>query len=159
MWYNKYLRFSSWKASVFGVFLVRIFPHLTWIRRDTKYQMQENTDQKNFEYGHFSRSFHECSDPPSHFIGLLKRLYFVFIWLPALVTGTLLRCLHLDITQVLTYWVECLHQRTLFFINNSFISNARLKLAKNQAKVKQHPEAELFIWKLFASLIHVITKK
>ena len=25
---------SGWKVSVFGVFLVRIFPHLSWIRRD-----------------------------------------------------------------------------------------------------------------------------
>ena len=30
-----------------------------------------------------------------------------------------------------------------FFISNTFISNARLKLAKNQANAKQHPEAEL----------------
>ena len=32
-----------------------------------------------------------------------------------------------------------------FFIRNTFISNTRLKLAKNQAKVKQHSEAELWI--------------
>ena len=32
---------------------------------------------------------------------------------------------------------------TLFCISNSFISNARLKLAKNQANAKQHHEAEL----------------
>ena len=32
-----------------------------------------------------------------------------------------------------------------FFIRNSFISNARLKLAKNQANAKQHPEAELVL--------------
>ena len=30
-----------------------------------------------------------------------------------------------------------------FFISNTFTSNARLKLAKNQANAKQHPEAEL----------------
>ena len=30
-----------------------------------------------------------------------------------------------------------------FFISNAFISNARLKLAKNSAKAKQHPETEL----------------
>ena len=30
-----------------------------------------------------------------------------------------------------------------FFISNNFISNTRLKLAKIQAKTKQHPEAEL----------------
>ena len=27
----------AWKVSVFGVFLVRIFPHLDWIRKDTPY--------------------------------------------------------------------------------------------------------------------------
>ena len=26
---------TAWKVSVFGVFLVRVFPHLDWIRRDT----------------------------------------------------------------------------------------------------------------------------
>ena len=30
-------RFTAWKVSVFGVFLVRIFPHLDWIRRDISY--------------------------------------------------------------------------------------------------------------------------
>ena len=30
-----------------------------------------------------------------------------------------------------------------FFIRNTFISNARLKLAKNQAKSEQHTQAEL----------------
>ena len=33
---------------------------------------------------------------------------------------------------------------TPFFRSNTFMSNARLKLAKNQAKAKQHPEAEIF---------------
>ena len=32
---------------------------------------------------------------------------------------------------------------TRFFISNTLISNARLKLAKNQAKAKHHPETEL----------------
>ena len=40
--------FTAWKVSVFGVFLVGIFPHSDWI--------WENMDQKNSEYGHFSRS-------------------------------------------------------------------------------------------------------
>ena len=35
---------------------------------------------------------------------------------------------------------------TVFFISNTFISNARLKLTKNQAKAKQHPEAELLLF-------------
>ena len=39
----------------------------------------------------------------------------------------------------------------LFFISNTFISNARLKMAKNQANAKQHPEAELL---LFENLLH-----
>ena len=41
--------------SVFGVILVRIFPHSDWIRRETPYlvQMRENADQNNSEYGYF----------------------------------------------------------------------------------------------------------
>ena len=39
---------TAWKVFVLGIFLVRIFPHLDWIPRDT--------DQKNSEYRHFSRS-------------------------------------------------------------------------------------------------------
>ena len=35
----------------------------------------------------------------------------------------------------------------LFFISNTFVSNARLILAKNQAKSKKHPEAELLRFK------------
>ena len=38
---------TAWEVSVFGVILVRIFPHSDWIR--------ENADQNNSEYGHFSR--------------------------------------------------------------------------------------------------------
>ena len=48
------------KVSVFGVFLVRIFPQSTKygeIRIISPYsvQMQENTDQKNSEHEHFLR--------------------------------------------------------------------------------------------------------
>ena len=39
------------------------------------------------------------------------------------------------------------------FTSNTFICNNRLKLAKNQANAKQHPEA---ISKLFTFFIHVI---
>ena len=46
---------------------------------------------------------------------------------------------------------------TDFVISNTFIGNARLKLAKNQAKFKQHLEAELLLFKNFLFyLIHVI---
>ena len=48
---------TAWKVSVFGVILVRIFPHSDWIRRDPYLvQMLENTDQNNSEYGNFLRS-------------------------------------------------------------------------------------------------------
>ena len=53
---------TAWKVSVFGDFLVRIFPLSDWIRRDTKYlspysaRMRENMDQRNSKYGHFLRS-------------------------------------------------------------------------------------------------------
>ena len=49
--YFKFCRifYTAWKVSVFGVFVVRIFPHSYWI-----VWMRENTDQKNSEYWHFS---------------------------------------------------------------------------------------------------------
>ena len=39
---------TTWKVSVFGVFLVHILLHSDWIRRDTEYsvQMRQNKDQK-----------------------------------------------------------------------------------------------------------------
>ena len=46
---------TAWKVSVFGVFLVLIFPYSDWIRRDT-----ECMDQKNSEYGHFLHSLTSC---------------------------------------------------------------------------------------------------
>ena len=50
---------TVWNVSKYGVFLVRIFPHSDWIRRDTndtnagKYRAK-----KNSVFGHFSRSGH-----------------------------------------------------------------------------------------------------
>ena len=46
--------YSVWKVFVFGVFLVRIFPHSDWVRKDTPYlcvsaylgQMRENATTK-----------------------------------------------------------------------------------------------------------------
>ena len=38
----------------------------------------------------------------------------------------------------------------LFFINNNFISKARRKLAKNKAKAKQHPGAELLLFENYS---------
>ena len=55
-----YIHIAS-KVSVFGVILVRIFPHLEWIRKDTPYLSvfnpnAGNADQNNSEDGHFLRS-------------------------------------------------------------------------------------------------------
>ena len=44
-----------------------------------------------------------------------------------------------------------------FFISNTFLSNASLKLTKNQANAKQHSEVELL--PLFIFFIHVIIQK
>ena len=43
-----------------------------------------------------------------------------------------------------------------FFISNTFISDTRLKLAKNWAKARQHPEAKLLVFELLLtfSLLH-----
>ena len=37
-----------------------------------------------------------------------------------------------------------------FFMSNTFISNIRLKLAKNQANAKQQPEAELLLFEKYS---------
>ena len=42
-----------------------------------------------------------------------------------------------------------------FFTGNTFISNARLKLAKNETNPKQHPEAELLV---FENYLHSSSK-
>ena len=39
---------------------------------------------------------------------------------------------------------------TRFFISNTFISNTRLKFAKNQANAKKHPEAELSLFENYS---------
>ena len=41
---------------------------------------------------------------------------------------------------------------TPFFISNTFISKARLILVKNQAKAKQDPEAELFLFENYSKI-------
>ena len=45
------------------------------------------------------------------------------------------------------FFINVIH---VFFINNSFIKNARLKLAKNQAVAKQHPEAEFLLFENYS---------
>ena len=41
-----------------------------------------------------------------------------------------------------------------FFISNTFISNVKLKLAKNQANFKQHPQAELLLFENYLHSLH-----
>ena len=41
-----------------------------------------------------------------------------------------------------TLFRDVCYMNTRFFMSNTFISNARLKLTKNQARANQHPEAE-----------------
>ena len=49
--------------------------------------------------------------------------------------------------HLISIYVTCLHKLpyTLFFLSNTFMSNTRLKLPTNKAKVKRHPETELFL--------------
>ena len=41
-----------------------------------------------------------------------------------------------------------------FFISNTFISNNRLKLAKNQANAKQHPETEFLLFENYSRSLY-----
>ena len=61
-------------------------------------------------------------------------------------------------TQVSPYLFSLLELHA-FFISNTFISNARLKLAKHQAKAKQHPEAELLIFENYSLLSSTLSSK
>ena len=47
-----------------------------------------------------------------------------------------------DISRPLAY--------TLFYISNTLTSNARLKLAQNQANANQHPETELLLFENYS---------
>ena len=55
-----------------GAFLVRIFPHSASLRTDTpssySVQMPENTEEKNFEYGHFLPSDTHYLKPSSYLL-------------------------------------------------------------------------------------------
>ena len=47
----------------------------------------------------------------------------------------------------------------VFFIGKAFINNARLKLAKNQADAKQHPEAELLVFENYSHFSSTLSSK
>ena len=46
-----------------------------------------------------------------------------------------------------------------FFIRNPFISNGKLKLAKNQANAKQHPEADLLLFENYSHSSFILSSK
>ena len=48
--------------------------------------------------------------------------------------------------QIVEFSIFFLIRTAHFFINNTFIGNTRLKLATDQAKAKQHPQAEAFLF-------------
>ena len=50
-------------------------------------------------------------------------------------------------------------KNTRFFISNTFISNARLKLAKNQANAKQHCEAGLLLFESYSHSLSTLSSK
>ena len=74
-WYyqQRKIPFTMWKVSLFGVTLVRIFPHSDWIRRvrsisPYSVEIRENADQNNSEYGNFLRSVFKKSQILSNMI-------------------------------------------------------------------------------------------
>ena len=57
--FREFTDVTAYKVSIFGVILVRIFPHSDCTERygvSASVQMRENTDQNHSEYEHFSRS-------------------------------------------------------------------------------------------------------
>ena len=51
------------------------------------------------------------------------------------------------------------NENARFFISNTFISYTRLKLAKNQVKGKQHPEAELLLFENYMLSSSMLSSK
>ena len=58
-------------------------------------------------------------------------------------------------SQSLLYFLQ-LHAS---LISNTFISNARLKVAKNQANTKKHPEAELLLFENYSHSSSTLSSK
>ena len=57
------------------------------------------------------------------------------------------------------YIIKSYHPATRFFISNTFISNAGLKLPKNQANAKQQPEAELLLFENYSHSSSMLSSK
>ena len=73
--------------------------------------------------------------------------------------------LMLDLTFVVfVYYIatsasSSVYKRFAVFISNTFISNTRLKLAKNQANAKQNPEAELLLFENYSHSSSTLSSK
>ena len=63
---------------------------------------------------------------------------------------------HFDKDRVLAFY-ESLRQA--FFISSTFISNARLKWTKKQAKTKQHLEDELLLFEKYSLSLFTLSTK
>ena len=46
-----------------------------------------------------------------------------------------------------------------FFVSNTFISNARLQLAKNQANAKQNPEVEILLFENYSGFSSTLSSR
>ena len=69
---------------------------------------------------------------------------------------------HLKLRSMFVYMSIPLHIYVyilLFFISNTFTSNAKLKLAKNPAKAKQHPVGKLSLFEIFLLSSSMLSSK
>ena len=60
---------------------------------------------------------------------------------------------------ILQYFTINYNIHAFFYISNTFISNARHELAKNYAKTKQHPEAELSLFENYSLFSSTLSSK
>ena len=63
------------------------------------------------------------------------------------------------VISLIDYRITPVLRITRFFISNTFISNVRLKLAKNQTKTKQHAESELLLFQNYLLLSSTLSPK
>ena len=57
-------------------------------------------------------------------------------------------------------WLTCqFFEMHAFFISNTFTCNARLKLAKDQANAKQHPQVELLLFENYSHSSFTLSSK
>ena len=59
--------------------------------------------------------------------------------------------------QVVLYAYIWIH--AFLYLSNTFISNVRLKLAKNERNAKQHPEAELLLFENYSHCSSTLSSK